>query len=55
MMRVLVGVGLGFLLFQSPQARQITAGIFRAGADLLDPQPQTIPEMVVEQIDELQK
>ena len=48
MLKVLVGVGLGFLLFQSPQAREITADVLRSGADLLDPPAQTVPEKIEE-------
>ena len=35
MLKVLVGVGLGYLLFTNPGARQITADALRAAADAL--------------------
>ena len=35
MLKVLVGVGLGFLLFTNPGAHQITADALRAAADAL--------------------
>ena len=37
MLKILVGVGLGFLLFTNPEARQITANILRAAGDALAP------------------
>ena len=37
MLKILVGVGFGFLLFSSPDARQITADMLRSAADYLDP------------------
>jgi len=39
MLKVLVGLVLGFLLFNSPQARRVAADLMRTGADLLDPPP----------------
>ena len=33
MLKILVGVGLGFLLFTNPEARQITADSLRATAN----------------------
>ncbi len=39
MLKVLAGLVLGFLLFNSPQARRGTADLMRTGADLLDPPP----------------
>ena len=35
MLKILLGVGLGFLLFTNPEARQITADILRFAADAL--------------------
>ena len=35
MLKILLGVGLGFLLFTNPEARQITADILRHAADAL--------------------
>ena len=37
MLKILLGVGLGFLLFTNPEARQITADILRAAGDALAP------------------
>tara|TARA_B100002051_G_scaffold257964_1_gene275840 strand:- start:1011 stop:1256 length:246 start_codon:yes stop_codon:yes gene_type:complete len=37
MLKILVGVGLGFLLFSSPDARQITADLLRTAADAIAP------------------
>ena len=37
MLKILVGVVLGYLLFTSPGARQTTADILRFGADALAP------------------
>ncbi len=33
MLKILIGVGLGFLLFSNPGARQITADALRAAID----------------------
>ena len=38
MLKVLVGVGLGYLLFTNPGARQISADALRATADALAPE-----------------
>ena len=35
MLKILVGVGLGFLLFTNPEARQITADLHRAAGDVV--------------------
>ena len=37
MLKILVGLGLGFLLFNNPDARQITAELLRAAAAAIDP------------------
>ena len=37
MLKILVGVGLGFLLFTNPEARQITADLLRAAGDAIAP------------------
>jgi len=50
MVRLLVGVVLGFLLFQSPGARKYTAAVLRQGADLLDPPTQIVPKGVTDAI-----
>tara|TARA_B100001964_G_C13721213_1_gene374703 strand:+ start:93 stop:302 length:210 start_codon:yes stop_codon:yes gene_type:complete len=39
-LKILVGVGLGFLLFSSPDARQITADMLRTAADALSPEQE---------------
>jgi len=36
-LKILVGVGLGFLLFTNPEARQITADLLRAAGDAIAP------------------
>ena len=38
MLKVLIGIGLGFLLFSNQGARQTTADILRFGADALAPE-----------------
>ena len=48
MIKLLVGVVLGFLLFQSPVARKYTADVLRQGADLLDPPTQVVPKGVTD-------
>ena len=40
MLKIFVGVGLGFLLFTNPDARQITADLLRAAGDALAPAEQ---------------
>ena len=50
MIKVLVGVVIGFLLFQSPVARQYTADVLRQGADLLDPPSKVVPKGVTDAI-----
>ena len=37
MLKILVGIGLGFLLFTNQEARQITADVLRAAGDVLAP------------------
>ena len=37
MLKILLGIGLGFLLFTNPGARQITADLLRAAGDALAP------------------
>jgi hypothetical protein len=53
MLKILIGVGLGFLLFTNPEARQITADILRFGADALAPgvadeDPKTLQNQINE-------
>ena len=50
MIKVLVGVVIGFLLFQSPVAKQYTADVLRQGADLLDPPSKVVPKGVIDAI-----
>ena len=38
MLKILVGIGLGFLLFTNPEARQITAELLRSTADAIAPE-----------------
>ena len=38
MLKILVGVGLGVLLFSNPEARQITADLLRATANAIAPE-----------------
>ena len=40
MLKILVGVGLGFLLFTNAEARQVTADLLRATGDALAPVEQ---------------
>ena len=38
MLKILIGVGLGFLLFTNPEARQVTADLLRATANAIAPE-----------------
>ena len=38
MLKILIGIGLGFLLFTNPEARQITADLLRATASAIAPE-----------------
>ena len=38
MLRLLIGLGLGFLLFTNPEARQITADLLRSAGDAIAPE-----------------
>ena len=38
MLKILIGVGLRFLLFTNPEARQITADLLRSTANAIAPQ-----------------
>lgn len=40
MLKLLVGVGLGYVLFTNPGARQITADALRAAANALEPEQE---------------
>ena len=37
MLKILVGVGLGFLLFTNPEARQMTGDLLRSAGDAIAP------------------
>ena len=56
MLRLLIGVGLGYLLFTNPGARQITADALRAAADALAPEQEgkafqdRVQDAVLEQV-----
>ena len=56
MLKILVGVGLGFLLFTNPEARQITADFLRATANAIAPEQDgktlqdTVKDAVVEKV-----
>ena len=43
MLKVLAGVGLGYLLFTDPGARQITAAALRGAADTFAPEQEETP------------
>jgi len=43
MLKILFGIGLGFLLFNNPDARQVTAELLRAAAAVIDP-TQPLPK-----------
>ena len=38
MLKIFIGIGLGFLLFSNQSSRQTTAAILRFGADALAPE-----------------
>ena len=38
MLKILVGIGLGLLLFTNPEARQITADLLRSTANAIAPE-----------------
>ena len=50
MIKILVGVALGYVLFTQPQARQATADLLRAAADALAPavEDKTIEDRINE-------
>ena len=54
MLKILIGIGLGFLLFTNPEARQIPADILRFGADALAPEVKgpTLQEQIKELLEE---
>ena len=40
MLKVLVGIAIGLVLFTNPEARQVTADLLRAAGDVLAPAEQ---------------
>ena len=56
MLKLMVGIGLGFLLFTNPDARQGTADLLRATANAIAPEQDgmtlqdRVQDAVVEQI-----
>ena len=56
MLKILLGVGLGFLLFTNQDARQITADLLRATGDALAPAIEgEDPKTLQNRIDEVLK
>ena len=55
MLKILLGVGLGFLLFTNQEARQITADLFRAVGDALAPavEDKTLQNRIKDVLEEL--
>ena len=39
-MKILIGVGLGFLLFTNPEARQITGDLLRSAGNAIAPEKE---------------
>ena len=54
MLKILIGVGLGFLLFTNPEAKQITADLLRSTANAIAPEQngKTFQEMVKDAVGE---
>ena len=58
MLKVLIGVGLGFFLFTNPDARQITADLLRSTVNALAPEKDgktfqdRVKDAVVEKVTE---
>ena len=56
MLKILVGVGLGFLIFTNPEARQITADLLRSTANVIAPEKDgktfqdSVKDAVVEKV-----
>ena len=48
MVKILIGVGLGFLLFTNPEARQITGDLLRSAGDAIAPEVEgpTLQEQI---------
>jgi len=57
-LKVLIGVGLGFLLFTNPGARQVTADLLRSTANVIAPEKDgktfqdRVKDAVVEKVTE---
>ena len=43
MLKILIGAGLGFLLFTNPEARQTTGDLLRAAGDAIAPKAMEEP------------
>lgn len=52
MLKVLFGIGLGFLLFSNPEARQITADLLRAAGDAIAPaeEGKTLKDLALDSV-----
>ena len=48
MLKILIGIGLGFLLFSNQEARQITGDLLRSAGDAIAPEVEgpTLQEQV---------
>ena len=61
MLKILLGIGLGFLLFTNPEARQITADLLRSTPNAIAPEEEgktfqdRVKDAVVEKVMEEQK
>lgn len=58
MLKILIGIGLGFLLFSNPDARQLTGDLLRSAGDAVAPAKdgktfeEKIQDAVVEKLEE---
>lgn len=52
MLKILVGVGLGFLLFTNPEARQMTGDLLRSAGDAIAPAKhgKTFQDIVIDAV-----
>ena len=52
MLKLLIGLGLGFVLFTNPDARQITADFLRATANSIAPEEdgKTLQDRVIDSV-----
>ena len=52
MLKLLIGLGLGFVLFTNPDARQITADFLRAAANSIAPEKdgKTLQDRVIDSV-----